>query len=124
MSSKKQKPIIIAESNFLTGRLLAATLQSSGYMAIVAPYGEDVMKLLDMYSPDVLLLNMNLSRPSGVELLRTLQTRDPHLKILASTAAGQSELKASATSLGVRGFFEMPFCPDELTAQVHQLIAR
>src|SRR5687767_12932288 len=120
MSSKKQKPIIIAESNFLTGRLLAATLQSSGYMAIVAPYGEDVMKLLDMYSPDVLLLNMNLSRPSGVELLRTLQTRDPHLKILASTAAGQSELKASATSLGVRGFFEMPFSPDELTAQVQQ----
>lgn len=124
MSSKKPKPIIIAESNFLTGRLLAASLQSSGYTAIVAPYGEDVLKLLDMYSPDVLLLNMNLSRPGGVELLRTLQARGPRLKILASTAAGQSELKASATSLGVSGFFEMPFSPDELTAQVQQLIER
>lgn len=125
MSSKKNaKPIIVAESNFLTGRLLVASLQAAGHTAIVARDGDDVLKLLEMYSPDVLLLNMNLSRPSGVELLRTLQNREPQLKILASTAAGQSELKASAKSLGVKGFFELPFNPSEIASQVQQLIVR
>lgn len=125
MSSKRNmKPIIVAESNFLTGRLIVSSLQSAGHTAIVAKDGDDVLKLLEMYSPDVLLLNMNLSRPSGVELLRTLHHRDPRLKILASTAAGQSELKAAAKSLGVRGFYEMPFSPTELNARVEELVAR
>lgn len=124
MSSKKAKPIIVAESNFLTGRLLVASLQAAGHTAIVARDGDDVLKLMEMYSPDVLLLNMNLSRPGGVELLRTLQAREPRLKILASTATGQSELKASAKSLGVKGFFDMPFTPAEIAAQVEQLITR
>lgn len=123
MSVKKSaKPIIVAESDFLTGRLLIASLQAAGHAAIVARDGDDVLKLLATYEPDVLLLNMNLSRPGGVEVLRTLQLRDPRLKILASTAAGQSELKASAKSLGVHGFFEMPFKPAEIASQVEQLI--
>lgn len=118
------KPIIVAETNFLTARLLVASLQSAGHSAIAARDGDDVLKLLEMYSSDVLLLNMNLSRPSGMELLRTLQQKHAKLKILASTAHGQSDLKAAASSLGVRGFYELPFVPAELNEQVRQLIAR
>ncbi len=125
MSTEKDltvKPVIVAESNLLTGRLIAATLQQGGHQAILAKDGDDVLKLLETHSPDVLLLNLNMTRPSGVELLRVLNQRNARLKILASTAPGQADLKTAASSLGVSGFFEAPFDPQELTEQVNTLL--
>ncbi len=116
------KPVIVAESNLLTGRLIAATLEHGGHQAILAKDGDDVLKLLQTQSPDVLLLNLNMTRPSGVELLRVLHQRNARLKILACTAPGQADLKTAASSLGVSGFFEAPFDPQELNQQVLALL--
>lgn len=119
---RKPKPIVVAESNFLTGRLILSALQSAGHSAVVARSGDEVLRLIDQHQPEVLVLNMNLARPSGLELLRTLQQRQVKVKILAATAVGQAELKASAGTLGVSGFFEFPFSPTELSERVGQLI--
>lgn len=121
-SKKSAKPVVIAESNFLTGRLMVASLQAGGHPAVVARDGDAVLKLLEMYDPDILVINMNLGRPSGIELLRTLQLRQAKLKILAAIVPGQAELKAAAGSLGVAGFFEFPFSPQDLNQRIERLI--
>lgn len=120
-SNGKKRPIVIGESNFLTGRLLVASLQTAGHPAVVGRDGDDVLKLLDMYRPEILILNMNLSRPSGLELLRVLHQRNATVKILATTAPGQAEMRAAAASLGVAAFFEIPFLPDEIRETVERL---
>ncbi|HET7712840.1 MAG TPA: response regulator [Thermoanaerobaculia bacterium] len=121
-TKKSSKPVVIAESNYLTGRLMVASLQAGGHPAVVGRDGDAIMKLLEMYDPDVLVINMNLGRPSGLELLRTLQQRQAKLKILAAMVPGQAELKAAAGALGVAGFFEVPFSPQDLTQRIEKLI--
>ena len=122
MTRPKSRPVVIGESNFLTGRLLLSTLQAAGLPGVVGRDGDGVLRLLQMHNPALLVLNMNLSRPSGLELLRVLQHKHAKVKILAVTAPGQAELKATAGSLGVAAFFEFPFSPEELTLQVEQLL--
>lgn len=125
MSTPKRrsaKPIVVAESNFLTGRLIVSSLQAGGHPAVVGRDGDDVLKLLEMYQPDLLVLDMNLGRPNGLELLRTLHQRQVNLKILAATAPGQAELRAAAGSLGVKDFFDFPFSPEELNQRVALMI--
>ena len=82
--------------------------------------GEDVVSLIEKHATDVLVLNLNLIQPSGIELLRTLQSR--RLKILAATTSGQADLRPVASSLGVSGFFELPFVPSEFTTQLQDLL--
>lgn len=121
MAAAKKRPVIIAESNFLTARLLSATLQGAGYPTAIARFGDEVFTLIDKHKAELLVLDMNLARPSGLELLRTLQQKGITLKILAGLSAGQSELRAAAAPLGVADFFEIPFAPEEFAGRVAAL---
>lgn len=121
MKPTKKVPVIIAESNFLTARLLSATLQGAGYPTAVARFGDEVLSLVEKHHADLLVIDMNLARPSGLELLRSLQQKGITLTILAGLTPGQSELRAAAAPLGVSEFFELPFLPQELAGRVAAL---
>jgi DNA-binding NtrC family response regulator len=110
-------------TNFLTARLFAATLQASGRAVVIGRFGDEVIRLIERHQARVVLLNMNLARPSGLELLRTFQQKALDLRVLAAIGLGQSELKAAASALGVRSFFELPFAPDQLVTRVSELEA-
>lgn len=122
MPVAKRTPIVVAESNFLTGRLLVASLQAGGRPAVVGRDGDAVLRLLDAHSPELLILNMNLARPNGIELLRTIRQSKKNVRVLAATAPGQAELRAAAGALGVVDFMEFPFAPAELSEHVARLV--
>ena len=116
------RPIIVAESDFLTGTLLIASLEAAGRRALIARNGETVLELIEAHKPELLVLSMNLVRPGGVQMLRTLQQRGVHLNILATTRIGQAKLRATARTLGVSAFLELPFSPDDLNQQVERML--
>lgn len=121
IAGRRARPtIIVGESSFVTARLLIASLQAGGWSAVAGTTGEDVVSLLEKHATDVLVLNLNLMQPSGIELLRILQSR--RLKILVATSAGHADLRAVATSLGVSGFVEFPFVPSDFTTQLRELL--
>lgn len=123
IAGRRTKPtVVVGESNFVTARLLVAALQAAGYTAVTGTTGEDVVALIDKHGSDVLVLNLNLIQPSGIELLRILQNRSARLKILAATHSGQADMRPVATSLGVADFFELPFAPSDLMSQLHRLV--
>ena len=72
--------------------------------------------------PSVVVVNMNLNRPNGLELLRALYHTNKGLKILSITSPGQSEMKAAANAMGVDGFLELPFAPAEFAQRVKQIL--
>lgn len=112
----------MAESDFLTGTLLIASLEAAGRRALIARDGEAVLELIEAHKPELLVLSMNLARPGGVQMLHTLQQRRLRLNILATTRIGQANLRATARTLGVSAFLQLPFSPDELNLQVEQLL--
>ncbi len=114
-------PVVVAESNFLTARLFAATLQRSGHAVVIGRFGDEVIRLIERHQSRVVVLNMNLGRPSGLELLRMFQQRNLKIQVLAAIGLGQSELRAAASSLGVHSFFEIPFSPEQLASRVNEL---
>jgi DNA-binding NtrC family response regulator len=120
--SRNRPTVVVGESNFVTARLLVAALQNGGYTAVAGTTGEHVVALIEKHAASVLVLNLNLLQPSGLELLRILRNRPARLRILAAMSAGQADMRPIATSLGVGGFFELPFAPAALTEQLHNLV--
>ena len=90
-------------------------------MAVVGRTGDEITALVEKHRASLVVLNLNLARPGGLEILRTLRQDYPRLLVAAATATGQSDLKLAAAALGVSLFFEMPFCPIELTGSLDQL---
>ncbi len=72
----RESSILIIEDDFLKARLLVASLQThlGSRQIFVARDGDQAFSIIREHDPDVILLNMNLSRPSGVEFLRLLKT--------------------------------------------------
>jgi len=121
IAGRRSKPtIVVGESNFVTARLLVASLQAGGWTAVAGTTGEDVVALIDKHASNVLVLNLNLMQPGGIALLRILQSR--RLKIIGVTNSGQADMRPLAASLGVSSFFELPFVPSDFTTQMRNLV--
>jgi DNA-binding response OmpR family regulator len=83
--------------------------------------GDAVWQLVEAHNPAVLIVNLNLSRPSGMELLRMLRKKYTELRVIAFLASTQSDLRTQAAVLGAEAFFESPFEPAALVAEVGRL---
>ena len=101
---------------------MVAAIEAAGRRALIARDGESLLALIDAHGPELLILSMNLARPGGVQMLRSLQQKKIQLKILATTRVGQANLRATARTLGVTAFVEFPFSPDALNQQIDRIL--
>lgn len=114
--------VVVAEDNFLTAHLIVAALDTVGVASSIGRFGDEVIALVDQHRPPVLIINLNFSRPSGLELLRTLRAPERGLKPIVLINPGQADMRPQATSYGAKAFFENPFDPAVLAASVLDLL--
>jgi DNA-binding NarL/FixJ family response regulator len=65
--------------------------------------GDDVLRVVEAVTPDLLLLDLSMPRTSGLELLGELQRRWPALRIVLLAPSIDKTQLLSAVQLGVRG---------------------
>ncbi len=110
--------VVVAEDNFLTSHLIIAALDAVGVPAKGGRFGDQVIALVDELRPTVIVLNLNFSRPSGLELLRMLRVEERGIKPIVLINPGQADLRPQAQGYGAEVFFENPFDPAALAGQV------
>lgn len=69
-----------------------------------ADRGDDVMAMIRRYTPDVLLLDMEMPGKSGVEVAREIQDAGLPVRILALSAYDDDEYISSLLSNGAAGY--------------------
>lgn len=96
--------VLIADDHPIVLEGIAALLGGTKYTVPVrCAGGQDVLRALDSEAPDILLLDLNMPRPNGIELLRDLQTRGLAGKTVLLTSSLTSEQLTEALGLGVGG---------------------
>jgi len=114
--------VVVAEDNFLTAHLIVAALDAVGVRSAIARFGDQVQTLVNEYQPLVVIVSMNFSRPSGLELLRLLRIPERGLKPIVLFNPGQADMKPQAQAYGAKVFFENPFDPADLAARTLELL--
>ena len=71
---------------------------------------------------DLLLLDVSLPDRNGLELLREIRRRDPHLSVVLITAYGSIDMARAAFKSGALDYITKPWSNDELLAQVAQAV--
>ena len=98
--------IMIADDHSLIREGLKNLLELEGDIEVVAE-AEDGMQCLDKLeyiTPDVLLLDINMPRMNGLDVLRNLKERRIKVKVLVLTVHNETEYLMKAVDIGIDGY--------------------
>ncbi len=73
--------------------------------------------------PDVVLLDLNLPKMSGIEVMRQVRAQKPRVRFLVLTTYDTDEYIGPALEAGAQGYLLKDATPDELTRAVRSLAA-
>ena len=100
--------VVIADRQKTSRSLSMNTLQSEKGIAVVgvARNGLEAMTAAGRIKPRILLLNSNLLRGKGDQLLRALRQKSPKTKMILLTRCATETPILEALSIGVRGYLK------------------
>ena len=108
-------------------RLLAGrVLKQSGHVVTEAPGGAEALEIIAKQLPDLILLDLNMPPPDGMEVLRILRSRPETatLPVVVLTAMGDECSTRMSFDVGATDFLAKPFTPPQLDARVRTSFAR
>lgn len=96
--------VLIADDHPVVLEGIAALLGGTKYSVVArCADGQDVLRALESNVLDILVLDINMPRPNGIELLRDLETRGLAAKTVLLTSSLTSEQLTEVLGLGVGG---------------------
>ena len=97
--------------------------ESSGFRCVAAcASGEEAVEQLPTASPQVVLMDINLPRMSGIECTRRLKARLPGVQVLMLTVYEDSEHIYQALRAGATGYMLKRSEPDEVLAAIRDIL--
>jgi two-component system, OmpR family, response regulator len=116
--------ILIAEDDAPLAEGLTRSLRDSGYAVDCVNTGADADSATAAFEFDLLILDLNLPRMSGLEVLKRLRSRSRELPVLILTAQSGVEDRVRGLDLGADDYLAKPFALEELKARVRALTRR
>jgi DNA-binding response OmpR family regulator len=118
------KRILIADDEPNIVVSLEFLMERHGYEIRVATDGEEVLRAVEEFRPDLILLDVMLPGKSGFEVCQKLREEPAWqgVKIVMLTAKGRETEVAKGLALGADAYITKPFSTKELIAQVKKLL--
>lgn len=115
--------IAIVEDNKIIRESLAAYLQTDSTLQCVCECGtgEEALEALPKQAPDVVLMDIQLPRQSGIECAAHLKQLMPEVKIIMVTVYGDPDLIFKALRAGACGYLLKRCTPEELITAVREV---
>ena len=116
--------ILIAEDDRVLADGLSRSLRAGGYAVDAVEAGDEAETALLAQPYDLVILDLDLPRVSGLEVLRRLRGRRNAVPVLILTAADSIEHRVRGLDLGADDYMAKPFALSELEARVRALTRR
>ena len=102
--------ILVIEDEALLAKSIARTLRRQGHRVETGGDGDSALRLWREFQPDLMLLDLNMSKVDGREVLRQMR-EDPELRqtvVIVLTTSRQEEDIVRTYDLGVNSFITKP----------------
>jgi DNA-binding response OmpR family regulator len=116
--------ILIVEDESKLAYALQQGLEEEGYSVSVALSGEEALRGLERATPDLVLLDVMLSKRNGLSVLREFRRDGFQTPVLLLTALDSVEDRVLGLDAGADDYLVKPFAFPELLARVRALLRR
>lgn len=119
-----QIKIIISDDHALIREGLKQLLEFDGDISVIeeAANGEECIEKVIRYNPDVLLLDINMPKKNGIEVLENLRDRGLNQKVIILTVHNEVEFILKAMDLNVNGYILKDSCSSEIKQAIYTVM--
>jgi two-component system KDP operon response regulator KdpE len=109
--------ILVVDDELQIRRFLSHSLAAHGHQVEAVATGQEALRELPVYHPDVVLLDLSLPDLDGVEVLRRMREWSPTPVIVLSVREREED-KIAALDAGADDYLTKPFSMGELLARI------
>ena len=117
------KRALVVEDDANIAELLRLYLGKDGFDVMIAADGGKAESSFDLFSPDVVLLDIMLPVKDGWQICRDIRKKSS-VPIIMLTAKGETADKINGLDMGADDYVTKPFDVKELLARVHAVMRR
>lgn len=125
MTSEELSKILVVDDEPRNIKILQIQLQARGYNVLTANDGAEALEVIKKHSPDLILLDINMPKVDGYEVLESVRANKTteFIPIIMITALRDTEEnRIKAVEAGADDFIEKPFNSFEVLARIRSLL--
>ena len=102
--------ILVVDDEPNNQRILTYTLNKVGYESTALADGENVLRWLEVNTPDLAILDVSMPGMDGITLLEHIRTMPQfaRLPVIVLTGSGDDDERLRAERLGIQAFLTKP----------------
>ena len=118
------KVVLLVDDSATVRRMMEWALKSFGLRTLQAVDGLSALEVLKSRTVDLAIVDLNMPRMDGIELVRALRAdeRWKKLPVLLLTTEQRAEDRELARAAGVNAYLTKPADPEQLRRQVEALV--
>jgi two-component system, OmpR family, copper resistance phosphate regulon response regulator CusR len=116
--------LLLAESDPALAAFLQRSFDTEHYAVEVTKEGDEAESLIQDQEFDLAILDLNVTRPDGLEVLKHIRAARSQLPILVLSNRNRPEDRVQALDMGADDLVMKPFSFSELLARVRALLRR
>ena len=101
---------------------IKAILEQEGYEVVIANNADQALQKLSLQTFDILLTDMKMPGPSGLELFKIARKIDPNISGIIMTAYGSIASAVASIKQGITDYLQKPFEPEALLIAVEKTL--
>lgn len=110
-----ERSILIVDDEQLIRWSLDKQLSKEGYRVLTVEDGESALSLIQLDTPDLILLDLMLPGIDGLQCLRRIKHTNPNIVVIILSANEAVEWAIEAMKLGAHDYIVKPYNPEELS---------
>jgi DNA-binding response OmpR family regulator len=120
----QNRTILVVEDDAAIRQGIVDAIAFAGYTPLEAPDGHQGMARAMDAECDLILLDLVLPGPDGLEILKAVRKERPTLPVIILTARGEERDRVKGLRLGADDYVVKPFSVKELLARIEAVLRR
>lgn len=116
--------ILLVDDESMIRHLMAGVLEGQGFDVLQAEDGKSAIKTFSENSVDLVILDMIMPGMKGEEVLKTLRTMSPDVKVVVSSGFMSEEQRDRLKEFGIEDFLDKPYREEDVLSSVRRILAK
>ncbi len=124
MTKMEKKRILVVDDHLVVREGLKLIFETEENYEVIgeAENGDKALVLIEQLKPDVVLMDLNMPKMSGIEVIKALKEKNNPVPIIVLTTYNDNNLIMEALSLGAKGYLLKDTTRQELIRTVESAI--
>jgi PAS domain S-box-containing protein len=118
------RKVLVVDDEQATRDLMAECISALGHEVLLAPDGEEALRLFQAERPSLVITDLRMPKVDGLTLMRAIKDASPRTEILIITAYADLESALQAVRQGAFDYLVKPLDLETLRRRVNQALER